>query len=71
MEKGSITWEEYEEIFREKMETRESQERLDEITREVSEGEDVWLTCYEGEDEHCHRHILKSIIEEKLKNLEG
>lgn len=29
--RGSITWEEYEEIFRKKMETKESQARLDKI----------------------------------------
>ena len=64
--RGDITWEEYEEIFRKKMETRESQERLNEIARKVSEGKDVRLICYEGEDKHCHRHILESMIEEKL-----
>lgn len=67
--RGDITWAEYEEIFREKMESPESQARLDEIAKEVSEGKDVRLICYEGEAKHCHRHILKSMIEEKLKEL--
>jgi len=67
--KGSITWEEYEDVFRKKMESSESQERLEEIARQVSEGRDIRLICYEGEDKHCHRHILKSMIEEKLENL--
>jgi len=66
--RGSITSEEYEETFREKMESPESQKRLDEIARKVSEGEDVRLICYEGEDKHCHRHILKSLIEERLES---
>lgn len=66
--RGEVTWEEYEEIFRKKMETSESQQRLDEITRKVSEGKDVRLICYEGADKHCHRHILKSIVREKIES---
>ena len=66
--RGEVTWEEYEEIFRKKMENPESQARLDEIAGEVSEGKDVRLICFEGEDKPCHRHILKEIIEKKLES---
>jgi len=61
--------EEYEEIFQKKMETPESQARLDEIARQVSEGKDVRLICYEGEEKHCHRDILRSTVEEKFQTL--
>ncbi len=64
---GEIDWEEYKEIFLEEMENLESQSRLQKIAEKVAEGKDVRLVCYEGEDKHYHRHILKSLVEEKLE----
>lgn len=66
---GEIDWEEYKEIFLEEMENPESQSRLQKIAEKVAEGKDVRLICYEGEGEHCHRHILKSLVKEKLETL--
>lgn len=64
-----INWEEYEEIFLEEMANPKSQTRLTQIAKKVAQGKDIRLICYEGEDRPCHRHILKSMVEEKLKKL--
>ncbi len=66
---GEIDWEEYKAIFLEEMENPESQSRLQKIAEKVAAGKDVRLICYEGEDKHCHRHILKSLVEKKLETL--
>lgn len=66
---GEINWREYKEIFLKEMENPESRSRLQKIAEKVAEGKDVRLICYEGEDKHCHRHILKSLVEEKLETL--
>ena len=66
---GEIDWEEYTEIFLEEMENPESQSRLLKIAEKVAKGKDVRLICYEGEGEQCHRHILQSLVEEKLETL--
>ena len=66
---GEIDWKEYREIFLEEMENPESQSRLRRIAEKVAERKDVRLICYEDEDKHCHRHILKSLVEEKLETL--
>ncbi|MBS3793064.1 DUF488 domain-containing protein [Candidatus Bipolaricaulota bacterium] len=62
-----ISWSEYREIFTGEMKSQESQERLTQIAEKVAENKDIRLICYEGEGEHCHRHILKSLVEEKLE----
>ncbi|MFB6291530.1 MAG: DUF488 family protein [Candidatus Bipolaricaulia bacterium] len=51
------------------MENLERRFRLQKIVEKVAKGNDVRLVCYEGEDKHCHRHILKSLVEEKLETL--
>jgi len=47
----------------------ESQARLDETARKIAKGKDVRLICYEGEGEHGHRNILKSLVEQKLAEI--
>ena len=64
-----INWSEYQEIFTDEMKSQESQKRLTQIAKEVAEDKDIRLICYEGEDKHCHRHILKSLVEEKFETL--
>ena len=66
---GEINWKEYKEVFLEEMKNPESQARLQKIAEKVAEGKDVRLICYEAEDKHCHRHISKSLVEEKLETL--
>ena len=66
---GEIDWEEYKEIFLEDMENPESKARLQKIAEKVAAGKDVRLICYEGEDKHCHRNILKSLVKERLETL--
>ncbi|MCF7890063.1 DUF488 domain-containing protein [Candidatus Bipolaricaulota bacterium] len=56
-------------MFLEEIENPESQARLQKITEKVAEGKDVLLICYEGEDKHCHRYLLKSLVKEKLETL--
>jgi len=64
-----INWNEYQEIFTDEMKSQESQERLTQIAEKVAEDKDIRLICYEGEDKHCHRKILKTLVKEKLKTL--
>ena len=63
---GDITWNEYTKRFKSEMENPESQTRLAKIAEQVASGKDVRLICYEGEDKPCHRHILASLVKEKL-----
>lgn len=58
-----INWAEYKERFLEEMECPESQARIRELAEE-SQDRDIRLICFEGPDKHCHRHILKRLIEE-------
>jgi len=48
------------------MKNPESEARLQKINEKVAAGKGVCLICFEGEDKHCHGHILKSMIEEKI-----
>ncbi|MGI0033150.1 MAG: DUF488 family protein, N3 subclade [Nitrososphaeraceae archaeon] len=39
-------------------------EAIAELRRRSSSGETIALLCYCKEGEHCHRYIIKSLIEE-------
>lgn len=58
----------YEARFREEMKCKESQERIEEIARDVANGKRVRLICYE-KDRPCHRFILKQLIGEKVTDI--
>lgn len=55
-----ITWEEYERRYREEMETKE--ELVAELAT-MARDSDVTILCWERNDEHCHRRLLKGLLE--------
>ena len=58
---GNISWAEYEQRYHQEM----SQQRgkIGELA-EMANGKTITLLCFEREDNpHCHRHLLKSLIE--------
>lgn len=62
-----ISWEEYEKRYLEEMSGRSQQEKIKELA-ERSKHETITLLCFEPEDDpHCHRHLLKKLIE-KVQN---
>jgi len=61
-----ITWEQYRDRYLEEMKAQD--ELIDELAKLISEGKTVTLLCSSAcEDEtHCHRSLLKRLIEAKL-----
>lgn len=58
---GKITWNEY--VARYHKEMSEQSENVVELA-EKAKGGMITLLCYEREgDSHCHRHLLKKLIE--------
>jgi len=58
---GKITWQEYELRYAEEM---QSQQGCIARLREISTNKTITLLCFEKEDNsHCHRHILRRLIE--------
>lgn len=62
---GLITWMEYENRFKEEMRLKRNNIRL--LAERSKRGETITLLCNEKEDNpHCHRHILKNLIENEI-----
>jgi uncharacterized protein YeaO (DUF488 family) len=63
-----ITWEEYRQRYLAEMQAPAQQELIDELAAMVREGKTITLLCSSAcEDEsHCHRSLLKQLIEERL-----
>jgi len=60
-----ISWEEYERRYKEEMAGQA--EGIEKLAEKASRGT-ITLMCVEKEqDPHCHRHLLKRMIEAKLK----
>ena len=58
---GKITWQQYE--LRYSAEMRDQQEVIQELANLAASGI-ITLLCFEKEDNpHCHRHLLKKMIE--------
>ncbi len=61
---GEISWPEYEIRYREEMSGQ--QEEINRLASKAARGT-MTLLCFEREgDPHCHRHILKRMIEARL-----
>jgi uncharacterized protein YeaO (DUF488 family) len=59
--RSSITWQEYEKRYLEEMSTQT--EKIEELAKRAKRGI-ITLLCIEPEDNpHCHRHLLKRLIE--------
>jgi len=60
---GSLTWAEYQNHFNGEMAAH--QEEIEALAKR-SKSSTITLLCYEREgDPHCHRHLLKRMIEER------
>ena len=60
---GGMTWAEYESRYSEEMTAY--QEDIETLAK-MSDSKTITLLCYESEgDPHCHRHLLKRMIEKK------
>lgn len=60
IKQGTITWEDYERVYKEKLQAMEREEVLGELQRisEQQGGKDVVLLCYEAPGKNCHRHLI-------------
>jgi uncharacterized protein YeaO (DUF488 family) len=58
-----ISWEEYEIRYLEEMSGQRQREKIRELGERAKHGT-ITLLCFEPEgDPHCHRHLLKGLIE--------
>lgn len=46
-------------------ESREAQKRVSETVERLESGENITLVCFEGDGEHCHRHLLIDVVERR------
>jgi hypothetical protein len=51
-------------------ESKEAQNRLHEAVERLISGENITLVCYEDAGQSCHRHILVSVIRERVESRE-
>jgi len=63
-----ITWEEYRARYLEEMKGQEQQQHITDLARRVAGGETVTLLCSSActDPSHCHRTILRGLIEADL-----
>jgi hypothetical protein len=60
--KGKLSWEEYEEAYRQEM--REIFKQSPEVFLDLMKGKkDLTLVCYEADPAHCHRRILAEVFQ--------
>ncbi len=52
-------------IFEKHLKTPEAKEELDELTQIVKSGRRVCLLCYERDVNHCHRHRVAELVQER------
>lgn len=43
-----------------------AQEAMDDLLESVRGGETIVLVCFEADNKRCHRHALRSVLEERL-----
>jgi uncharacterized protein YeaO (DUF488 family) len=66
--KQKILWEEYTLRYHEEMQAQ--QEAIRDLSNRAKQGT-ITLLCFEQEDDPCcHRHLLKRLIENELRNIE-
>lgn len=59
-----LPWKDYEVRFFQLMKGHRAQRRIRELAERSKAGEVLTLLCYEKTDEHCHRRLVKNLIEE-------
>ena len=63
-----ITWEEYRQRYLAEMQAPAQQELIDELAAMVREGKTITLLCSSAckDESHCHRSLLRQLIEDRL-----
>lgn len=56
-------WKRYTVMFYPQMKESESVDRIEELRQRSNNGETITLLCYCEKGEHCHRYIIKSMID--------
>jgi uncharacterized protein (DUF488 family) len=52
-------------IYEKHLKTPDAQEAMDELTGIVESGRRVCLLCYERDVDHCHRHRVAELVQER------
>lgn len=55
-------WKIYRNDFEQEMKASEPVAAINKLSQRVRNGETITLLCYCKPEEHCHRHIIKSLI---------
>ncbi|SRR6266540_7171755 len=66
-EKTKRDWKRYEEEFLPRMKKREAIKAIEGLRLRAKKGEIITLLCYCKKGQHCHRYIIKSLIEKHHK----
>ncbi|HEX7178733.1 MAG TPA: DUF488 family protein [Nitrososphaeraceae archaeon] len=66
-QKTEEDWKIFEEKFLAQMNDLAAMEAITELRRRSSSGETITLLCYCKKGEHCHRYIIRSLIEDGHK----
>ncbi|HEY7777944.1 MAG TPA: DUF488 family protein [Nitrososphaeraceae archaeon] len=64
-------WKRYTVLFYPQMKERKSADRVEELRQRSKNGEIITLLCYCEKGEHCHRYIIKSMIDNSSKVTES
>ena len=64
LKKGQIDWDEYAARYRKEMKSPRAQDLIRRL-KEFGDWLDVVLVCYCADEKHCHRSILKELIDEQ------
>lgn len=59
----NISWEEYTTLFLNEMESPSKKKELYRL-QEIAQKKDLYLVCYEKDATHCHRSLVKKLIED-------
>jgi uncharacterized protein YeaO (DUF488 family) len=72
-EGAPIGWEEYRRRYLAEMQGQEQQDSIAVLAEEVGKGKTITLLCSSActDEAHCHRTLLKGLIEERLKQEGG
>jgi uncharacterized protein YeaO (DUF488 family) len=67
-----LSWEEYRQLYLNEMKGEEQQESIAILAEKVAEGKTITLLCSSActDAAHCHRTLLKQLIEERLAQTE-
>jgi len=61
-----LSWKEYEVQFFQLMKGRRAHRKIRELAERSNNGETITLLCFEKTDEHCHRRLVKNLIEKEM-----